>query len=134
MEEINIGAGLMSIAFWGFLAAVVVGGMWYSIREKEVQQETLRRLIESGQPIDETLADRFMAINRGNDHLDRDLRVGGMICLPISIGLAVFGVILGTQYEEALMPLVGVGVLLAFVSIGLLVAARVASPPRQQSD
>ncbi len=134
MEEVNIGAGLMSIAFWGFLAAVVVGGMWYSIREKEVQQETLRRLIESGQPIDETLADRFMSINRGADHLDRDLKVGGMICLPIAVGLAIFGLILGSQYEEALMPLLGVAVLLVFVAVGLLMAARVASLPQEKRD
>jgi hypothetical protein len=49
----GIGGGLAALAFWGFVAAVVVGGMWYAIREREAQHETLRRIIESGQPVDQ---------------------------------------------------------------------------------
>ena len=36
MNDMGLGAGLAAIAFWGFIAIIVVGGMWYSIREKEM--------------------------------------------------------------------------------------------------
>ena len=44
----GLGAGLAAPAFWGFIAAVVGGGIWYAVREKEAQHETLRRMIDSG--------------------------------------------------------------------------------------
>ena len=28
----GLGAGLAAMAFWGFIAAVVVGGIWYAVR------------------------------------------------------------------------------------------------------
>ena len=61
MQSFTLGAGLAALAFWGFLAVVVVGGIWYDIRKKESQQETIRRLFESGQPVDEKLMDRLMS-------------------------------------------------------------------------
>ena len=30
-------AGLAALGFWLFIASVVVGGMWYDIRKKEMQ-------------------------------------------------------------------------------------------------
>ena len=54
----GLGAGLASLAFWGFIAAVVVGGMWYALRERQAQYETIRSLIESGQTIDEDKSTR----------------------------------------------------------------------------
>ncbi len=36
----GLGAGLSALAFWGFIAAVVVAGIWYSVRERQAQYET----------------------------------------------------------------------------------------------
>ena len=124
MEDMGLGAGLAALAFWGFISVVVVGGMWYSIREKEMKQETLRRLVESGQEINEDLAVKLMNINAVNEHLDRDLKISGVLMLPIAAGLAIFGLILGIQYPEALAPLLGVSVLVGVIGAGLLYAAR----------
>ena len=62
MEGVNIdtGAGIAAIGFWLFLAAILVAGMWYDIRRREAQQRTLRSMIESGQPIEEALADKLL--------------------------------------------------------------------------
>ena len=57
MQGFTIGAGLASLAFWGFIAAVVVAGIWYDIRKKESAHETVRRLFESGQPVDQKMVD-----------------------------------------------------------------------------
>ncbi len=71
-------AGLGAMGFWLFIAAIVIGGMWYSLREKESKQETIRRIIESGQPIDPDLMDRLVGSDK---RLDRELMVAGLIVL-----------------------------------------------------
>ncbi len=119
----GLGAGLAAFAFWGFIAACVVGGIWYSIREKETQHETLRRIIESGQPVDEALMDKILG---GDKVVHRDLKIGGYITLSAAPGLVILGWFLSTIQEKVLMPLLGVAGLVACVGIGLLVAAKVA--------
>jgi hypothetical protein len=134
MGDMGLGAGLAAMAFWGFIAAIVVAGIWYSIRVKETQHETLRRMIESGQPIDEELATKLLSMSDGESkNLARDLKVSGVIVLPIAIGLAIFGVILSYQEPEALAPMLGASVLIAFVGGGLLMAAKVVNQ-RYQMD
>ena len=58
--------------------------------------------------------------------MDRDLKVGGFIMLPISVGLGLFGWFISRVNEDALMPLVGVAVLVACVGCGLLIASKFA--------
>ncbi|MDP6552171.1 MAG: hypothetical protein QF574_08280 [Arenicellales bacterium] len=85
MENLGIGAGLGAIAFWGFLAVCVAAGIWDSIRKREAQHETLRRLIESGQPIDQELMDRLLGRDK---RLDRDLKAAGLITVFCAPGTA----------------------------------------------
>ncbi len=120
MEGIGVGLGVLG--FWGSIAAVVVAGIWYGIREREAQHETLRRMIESGQPIDQALMDKLLG---GGKRLDRDLKVTGLILLFVALGLALLAWIISPQYLVALLPLLGVSVLVICTSIGLLVASKV---------
>jgi hypothetical protein len=131
----GLGAGLGQLAFWGFIAAVVVGGMWYSIREKEAQHETLRRMVESGKTVDDELMEKVLG---GTKDTASDLRIGGLITLAASLGLAIMGWFISLLEDKALYPLLGVAALVGCVGIGLLVAAKatgrsdrdVNSPPR----
>jgi hypothetical protein len=127
----GIGGGLAAMAFWGFIAAVVVGGMWYAIREREAQHETLRRIIESGQPVDQALMDKVLG---GDRVVHRDLKIGGLIVLFVAPGLAVLGWFISFVAEEALMPLLGVAALVAFVGVGLLIASKVAERAYREND
>ena len=127
MQSFSLGAGLASLAFWGFIAAVVVAGIWYDIRKKEAQQETVRRLIESGQPLDEKVVDKLLAAQEDqSDRPDRAYLLAAVIVLPISVGLAILGWVLGMAYPEAQLPLFGVAALVACVGLGLLAASRMA--------
>jgi hypothetical protein len=119
----GLGAGLAALAFWGFLAAVVVAGIWYGIREKEAQHETMRRIVESGQPIDEKAV---AMVFRGESRPDRDLKIAAMIVIACAPGLAILGYALSFISEKALMPLLGVAGLVGFVGIGLWVASKIA--------
>ena len=120
----GLGAGLAALAFWGFIAAVVVGGIWYAIREKEAQHETLRRMIDSGKDLDEQSISRVF---KENSHPDRDLKIGGIIAASAAPGLGVLGWFLRSVSEEAYHALLGVAGLVAFVAVGLLIAAKVAA-------
>ena len=120
----GLGFGLASFAFWAFIASCVVGGIWYSIREKEAQHETLRRIIESGKDVDVEVIDRIMN-DRGKS--ETDLRGGGLITMFVSPGLVLLGYVLerATNNEEIFTIMLGVSGLVFFISLGLLLAARI---------
>ena len=127
MQGFSVGAGLAALAFWGFIAAIVVAGIWYDLRRKQSQQETVRRLVESGRPIDPGLVDKLLAIGGGKrSRLDRDFKLVALITLPAAVGVALFGLVLGLQVPEAKIPLLGISALVACVGFGFAIAARVA--------
>ena len=119
----GLGAGLGAIAFWGFLAAVVVGGIWYGLRERQAQYATLQRMLDGSQPIDEAIVDKVLG---GNRRMDLGLKVAAWIVLFTAPGLAVLGWFIGQLSPPWLMPIYGAAALVAFVGVGLLVASKVA--------
>ena len=117
----EVAASIGAFGFWLFLAVVVGGGMWFDARKKESEQETLRRLVESGQRIDPALVDKMLRTT-GNEHTDRDLKVGGIITLFAGFGLVVLGWFLGKLNAEIFGVMLGVSGMVAMVGIGLLLA------------
>lgn len=129
----GFGFGLAAFAFWGFIASTVVAGIWYAIREKEAQHETLRRIIESGKDVNVEVIDRVMS---DGGKSETDLKVGGYITLFVAPGLALLGYVLreATDNDEIFTILLGVGGLVAFIAIGLLVAAKVVERSKASSN
>jgi hypothetical protein len=127
MGGLSIGDGLAALAFWGFIAAIVVAGIWYSAGNRRNQHETLRRMLESGQPADRDMAERLLATSTGDaNNLGRGLRVAGIVVLFVAPGIAVMGLMLRSVADWALYPLIGAAVITALAGAGLLVAARTA--------
>ena len=127
MQGFTLGAGLAALAFWGFIAAVVVAGIWYDIRKREAQHETVRRIVESGKPIDEELMDKLLSLGSDkSDRLDRTFKITALIILPTAVGLAIFGLIMGTQFPETKLPLLGAAALAGCIGVGFMVASSVA--------
>jgi len=127
MQSFTLGAGLASLAFWGFIASVVVAGIWFDIRKREAQHETVRRIVESGKAVDEELMDKLLSLGSGKtERLDRGFKITGLIMLPAALGLAVFGLILGTGYPQAQLPLLGAAALVGIIGLGFLVTANIA--------
>ncbi len=125
LADFGVGGGLAALAFWMFIAAVVIGGIWDSIRKREAQHETVRRIIESGQQIDQQLIDKLLSLSDGRSkRLDRDFKITALCILPTAVGMAFFAGILGSYYPGYLMPLLGVAALLACIGIGFWVAAN----------
>lgn len=128
MDSMGLGAGLGALAFWGFVAAVSVAGIWSATRKREMQHETLRRLIESGDKIDKEVVDKLLHVSKGDySRLDHDLKVSGLILLFLTPGLALLGWFLSFLSEKTLLPLLGVSALVGCLSMGLLVASKISS-------
>jgi len=123
---------LASLAFWGFVASAVVGGIWYSIREKQAQHETLRQIIASGKDLDAEVIDRIMS---DGGKSKTDLRVGAYITMSAAPGLALLGYVLevASENDQIFTIMLGVAGLVFFVAIGLLVAARVVERDNTES-
>ena len=125
----GLGEGLAALAFWGFIAAVVVAGIWYGLRERQAQYETLSRMIDSGQEIDEAVVERILG---GGKHVHVSLRIAGLIVVFVAPGLAVLAWFVSQLSEPWLMPLLGAAALVAFVGVGLLVASKFAAGAYQE--
>lgn len=128
MEFSGIGAGLAALAFWGFLAAVVVAGIWYDIRRRESQQETVRRMIESGREFDAETLDQLLSLSQDRDKRpDEDFRIAALWVLPVAPGLLLLGLILGAAVPEAKAPILGAAALAACLGVGFWIASRIAA-------
>jgi hypothetical protein len=126
--ELGLGVGLAALAFWGFVATCVVAGVWNGIRKRDAQHETVRRLIESGQPLDQELMEKLSLVgDGGTKRHDRDFYVTGLWLLPSAVGLAVFALVLGELEPDAVPPILGASALVACIGIGALVAGRIAA-------
>jgi hypothetical protein len=131
LVDSGLGAGLASLAFWGFIAAMVVGGIWDGARKRDAQHETLRRLIDSGKPVDEALMKRLMVGEP--KRADRDLGIGAIIVFSIAVGLGVLSMALGDD-GEPLIELLGVAGLVACLAAGLWGASIHARRTRREDD
>ena len=54
-------SGLGALGFWLFLAVLVVAIAWATIRKAQIQQETLNKIIESGQNPDKELIESILS-------------------------------------------------------------------------
>ena len=104
----------------------VYAGVWDNVRKREAQHETLRRLIESGQPLDEALIQKLAILGGTSDiRHDQAFLVTGIWLLPVALGLALFGFILGSQVPDAKLPILGVAVMVSCIGFGCLLGARI---------
>ena len=117
-------AGLAALGFWLFLAAAVVANVVAASRRRESQQETLRRVVESGQHLDVAVIDRMLGASGGNERPDRDLKVSGIIVMFVSPGLSILGWFLGRFNDKIFELMIGVALLVFIVGIGLYVAGK----------
>ena len=122
----EVAAGLGALGFWIFIGAVVVAGIWFDVRRRETQQETLRRVVESGKDIDVAMIDKLVKAGGEQSRTDRDLTVSGLIVIFLAPGIAILGWFLAKLQPEVMTVMLGVALLLGMLGIGLLVAGKVA--------
>jgi len=125
VSDIGIGAGIAVLAFWLFIAAIVLGGIWDNIRKREAKHETVRRIVESGQDVDREVFDKLLSISDGKHRrLDRDFKLAGLVLISVAVGMAAFGLFIGLQYGGYLGPLLGIAALIACIAFGFLAIGK----------
>ncbi len=126
MQEWGLGAGLAAMAFWVFIAAISVAGVWDGIRKREAKHETVRRLIESGKEIDSELMDKLIGLtDNKSERPDRVFFITGLWILPVAVGMVALGYGLGFISPEAKVALFGVAGLLGVLGIGFILASKI---------
>jgi hypothetical protein len=127
--------GLAALGFWMFIAMCVVSSVWSDIRKRESQQETLRRIVESGQKIDAALIDKMVgSVNKRKSHAGRELKVAGIITMSVSPGLFLLGYFITGLDLEKLKVFIGLSLLVGIVGIGLFAAGMMVSRWRKQDE
>lgn len=131
MDINSVGGGMAALAFWGFIAAVVVAGIWNGQREKQAQYDMLSKLVESGKPVDQAVVDKILG---RNERPDRGLKIAGLITVFVAPGLAFLGWMLRAEKDNAFIALLGIAGLVAFVGVGLLVAGKFAERSLREDE
>lgn len=127
-------SGFATLGFWMFIAFLVVCNVWSNIRRRESQQETLRRIVESGQTIDAALIDKMVGSVKRNSHAGRELKVAGIITMSVSPGLFLLGYFITGLDLEKLRVFIGLSLLVGIVGIGLFVAGMMVSRWQKQDE
>ncbi len=122
MEQLT---DLGAFGFWIFIAAIVVSGVWSEVRKRESQQETLRRIVESGKDIDSAIVDKILKSGGDDDRPDEGLKIAGIIVIFIAPGLAIFGWFLSGLESKLWDIFLGIAILVGFVGLGLCTAGKI---------
>ena len=127
-------SGFATLGFWMFIAFLVVCNVWSNIRRRESQQETLRRIVESGQTIDAALIDKMVGSVKRNSHAGRELKVAGIITMSVSPGLFIMGYLLSNEDPERLRAFIGISLLVAMVGVGIFIAGIMSARWNKQDE
>lgn len=101
----------------GVLTVFVI--MYFKAKTRAGVQKTIRLALEKGNELTPELLDRLAAPKQSQSS---DLR-RGVIALSIGIGFALFGTIIGEQ--DAVRPMIGVGMFPAIIGIGYLILWKI---------
>jgi hypothetical protein len=116
-----VAAAMAQLAFWGFIAVVVVAGVWREVATRRESEMTIRLAIEKGQQLDPATIDKLLGPNRKRRSAD-GLMVAGGVTLATGLGLPIMGYFIGRGGDaDAFYPLLGVGSLVSLIGVALLV-------------
>lgn len=120
---------LIPIVLFLCLAAICIAPIaissFYKNRERQRLHETLRLMVEKGQPISGDVLESLKASVKTRNP-PSDMRRGVML-MAIAFALAGFGLALGlTDDNDACGPLIGIAAFPGFVGLGYVVLAIIA--------
>ena len=114
------------LGFWAFLSISAVTGMITEYKKRQLELEPLRAAVERGQQLDPAIIERLMARSTPEDKINPlHLKVGGIICIAVGIGVATLAWFVAQVAPPAFFPMIGAGILTTCVGLGLLVSTRV---------
>ena len=123
-SRFSYGLALIGVAFWIFLAIVVLAAIWLAFARNRETQKTIRLAIEKGMQLDAALIDKLVTRKSGKPE---DYYIGGFVCLAVGIGLPIMGYFVGRSEPEGFFPIAGVGILVGLIGISLVICGMLVS-------
>jgi hypothetical protein len=123
-SRFSYGPALIGVAFWIFLAIVVLAAIWLAFARNRETQKTIRLAIEKGMQLDAALIDTLVKRKSGKPE---DYQVGGIICIAVGIGLPIMGFFIGRIEPESFFPIAGAGILVGLIGVSLIVSGMLVS-------
>ena len=111
---------IASVAFWGFIAVVVIANVWREVAMRRETEMTIRMALEKGQQLDAATVDKLLRSHpkgRGAD----SLLIAGGVTLATGLGLPIMGYF----NPNAFRPLLGAGILVSFIGAALLLLSAI---------
>ena len=138
-----------ALGFWIFIAAIVVAGIWQSVRQKAEKHETLRRIVEKTGTIDEAKLHELFKEDASDEskpgYAYRGLRIFGTIVMFLGAGIAAatllaagFGKLFGAtqMFVNVTGWIAGISISagIAMLGVGLFFSSRFATPPADSQN
>ncbi|NNU15765.1 hypothetical protein HK107_05455 [Parvularcula sp. ZS-1/3] len=121
------------IGVFGFVILIILIGSFFSFMKVRSNNETIKALAQSGQPIDPKL---LAHLGREDGNSRGGMLVAGVIVLFVAAGLYFFGQQIGaaTGDEEVGPVFLGIATLVGFVGGGLLLTGLALAVFRKKDD
>lgn len=120
---------MASVAFWAFIAVVVIANVWREVAMRRETEMTIRTVLEKGQQLDAATVDKLLKGHPRGAGSD-SLLVAGGVTLASGLGLPIMGYFI----PGAFYPLVGVGFLVSFVGAALLLLSFAVRSRRSRTE
>jgi hypothetical protein len=130
------GFPIVGVAVFVFLTISAVAGMISAYKKRRLEMETLRAVVERGQPLDPALIERLLGKEKYEYEQQSPpeplgFRIGGIVTTATGIGIALLAYFLFVVAPFAFYPVVGLGILVVCIGISLLICASVVERDRK---
>jgi hypothetical protein len=121
-------------AFWLFIAAIAIAGIWREVALRRETEITLRLAIEKGQQLDPAVIDKMLRQPRKLGV--EGLLIAGGVTLATGLGLPVMGYFIGRSEGDwdGFYAMVGAGFLILLVGIALLILSALLNKRRKAEE
>ena len=114
----GVGISLVGIAFWAWLAAVVIAEEIGKTKRRRADLDLIRFAIEKGQPLTPQLVEQILG------RRTTGLFIGGIVTMAAGVGLIVFSLLLSRISPHGGWVVAGAGGIAICVGAGLALSYR----------
>lgn len=111
---------LVPLFVFGSIAAMVIAPFYFRSRDRAKLLDTVRTAYDRGQPLPPELVEAVQArLASLQPSPERDLR-SGIIWLAVGLGVAIFGVLMSFEEDDAIFPILGIASIPGMVGLALI--------------